>query len=104
MSEQIRGRAAAGDPTALPSDELPAPEERIVQELIGARLYASCELVPIDEQTWAIRGSIAYEGEVILAEFDNLRDARAALDELEAAGLTPPRSDPGTRPREDGQP
>jgi hypothetical protein len=35
-----------------------------------------------DERTWAIRGSIAYEGEVILAEFDTREVAMLALERL----------------------
>jgi uncharacterized protein involved in tolerance to divalent cations len=65
--------------------DLPPSAERVVQELVDEHLHASCQLVPIDDQTWAIRGSIAYEGEVILAEFDNREDAELALEELAAA-------------------
>ena len=46
--------------------DLPPSEQRVVQALVDEHLQASCQLVPIDDQTWAIRGSIAYEGEVIL--------------------------------------
>ena len=45
----------------------------------------SCQLVPIDEHTWAIRGSIAVDGEVIVAEFDNPEDAEIAVEELAAS-------------------
>jgi hypothetical protein len=65
--------------------ELPPSVERVVQELLDEHLHASCELVPIDDQTWAIHGSIAYEGEVILAEFDNREDAELALEQLAAS-------------------
>ena len=65
--------------------DLPPSEQRVVQALVDEHLQASCQLVPIDDQTWAIRGSIAYEGEVILAEFDNREDAELALDQLAAA-------------------
>ena len=57
----------------------------LIQELVDEHVHVSCQLVPIDEQTWAIRGSIAYEGEVILAEFDTREDAVLALEELAAA-------------------
>ena len=66
------------------SDLTPA-EQRVVQELVDEHLQAWCELVLIDEHTWAIRGSIAYEGAVILAEFDSREDAELALQELAAA-------------------
>ena len=71
-------------PAALRHD-LPRAAERVVQELVDEHLQAWCELVVIDEHTWAIRGSIAYEGEVILAEFDSREDAELALEELAAA-------------------
>jgi hypothetical protein len=77
---------------------LPSAEQRNIEALIDEHVDVSCELIALDEHQWAIRGWIPVEGEVLLARFDNEADARAALDELESAGLTPPRS----RPREDG--
>jgi hypothetical protein len=64
--------------------DLPPATKRIVQELVDERLDAWCDVVVIAEQTWAIRGSIAYEGEVILAEFDSRDLAVLALEELAA--------------------
>jgi hypothetical protein len=58
---------------------------QVVQELIDEHVHVSCDLVPIDGQTWAIHGSIAYEGEVIVAEFQDQADAEAALMELAAS-------------------
>jgi hypothetical protein len=57
----------------------------IVQELLDERREAWCSLVLIDERTWAIRGSLAYEGEVILAEFDTREIAELALEWLVTA-------------------
>ena len=62
--------------------DLPAAEEHIVQALIDEHVHVSCKLEPIDEHTWAIHGSIAVDGEVILAEFDNPEDAELALEEI----------------------
>ena len=39
---------------------------------------------PVDEGTWAIVGTLAYEGVVILAEFDSREVAKLALEELAA--------------------
>jgi hypothetical protein len=51
--------------------------------LVGPeRREAWCDLVLIDQRTWAIRGSIAYEGEVILAEFATREVAELALEWL----------------------
>jgi hypothetical protein len=76
---------------------LPPPAQRNLEALIDERVAIECELIALDEHQWAIRGWVPVEGEVIVARFDNHADAHAALDQLEAAGLTPPR----TRPRED---
>jgi hypothetical protein len=56
-----------------------------MQELLDERRDAWCDLVPVDQRTWAIRGSIAYEGEVILAEFDTREIAELALEWLVTA-------------------
>jgi hypothetical protein len=67
---------------AVMDPELPAPVALVVQELLDERLEAWCDLVLVDERTWAIRGSIAYEGEVILAEFETRDLAELALERL----------------------
>jgi hypothetical protein len=74
---------------------LPESDEQVIRALIDEHADVSCELIALDEHQWAIRGWIAVEGDVLLARFDNEADARAALEELVAAGLTPPRSQPG---------
>ena len=65
--------------------ELPPSEERIVRTLVEEHVTVSCDLVPIDDHTWAIHGSIAVDGEVILAEFDDHDDAELAVEEIAAA-------------------
>jgi hypothetical protein len=65
--------------------DLPPSEERVVAALIDEHVHVSCELEPIDENTWAIHGSIAVDGEVILAEFDNVEDAEIAVEEIAAS-------------------
>jgi hypothetical protein len=62
--------------------ELPPAEERVVRALVDEHVHVSCELVPIDDHTWAIHGSIAVDGEVILAEFDNPEVAELALETI----------------------
>jgi hypothetical protein len=70
--------------------ELSQSQQRVIQELVAEHLQAWCDVVFLDERTWAIRGSIAYEGEVILAEFDSREIAIVALEVLAAAspGIT----------------
>jgi hypothetical protein len=60
-------------------------EQRIIEELIDEHVRFDYDLVPIDDQTWAIKGTIAVEGEVILAEFTTQDDARSALEQLARA-------------------
>jgi hypothetical protein len=80
MTEQ--NSAAAENNTVAGRPELPLSAANVVQELLEEHLHAWCDLVPIDDQTWAIRGSIAYDGEVILAEFDTREVAELALERL----------------------
>jgi len=62
-------------------------DERVVQILVDEHVEVSCYLVRIDDTTWAIQGSIAVDGEEIVAEFHNEADAESALEEIAAAGL-----------------
>jgi hypothetical protein len=64
--------------------ELTPAARRVVQELADEHLKAWCTVTPIDPSTWAIVGTLAYEGEVILAEFDTREVAVLALEELAA--------------------
>jgi hypothetical protein len=58
---------------------------RIVEALIEEHVRFHYDLFPIDDQTWAIHGSIVVDGEVILAEFATQDDARSALEQLSRA-------------------
>jgi hypothetical protein len=77
------------------------PAQRIIQELIDEHVRFDYDLVRIDDQTWAIHGSIAVDGEVILAEFTTQDDARSALEQLSQAEnvtATSDSPDPDDRP------
>ena len=76
---------AVGDALDPTRHDLPPSEQGVIQVLVDEHVHVSCQLVPIDDHTWAIRGSIAVDGEVILAEFDNPEDAERALEELAAS-------------------
>ena len=65
-------------------DEQLDRKQRIVQELIDEHIHASRDIVPIDDQTWALHGVIAVDGEVIIAEFDDRADAESALEQVAA--------------------
>jgi hypothetical protein len=68
-----------------PTTTLTESDERIVRTLVEEHVQVSCDLVPVDDHTWAIHGTIAVEGEVILAEFDDHDTAEAAVEEIAAA-------------------
>src|SRR5262249_44825906 len=61
---------------------------RAVEELLDEHLPYHCNLIRIDADTWAIHGSIAVSGDVILAEFTDKEQAEAALRLLWAAGAS----------------
>ena len=76
------------------------PAQRVIRELIDEHVRFDYDLVRIDDQTWAIHGFIAVDGEVILAEFTTQDDARSALEQLSRAenrSATPDRP-AGERP------
>jgi hypothetical protein len=65
--------------------EQAAREQRIIETLIDEHVRFHYDIVPIDNETWAIHGSIAVDGEVILAEFTTHDHARFALEQLSQA-------------------
>jgi hypothetical protein len=64
--------------------ELTPTARQVIRTLADEHLEAWCVVAPVDPQTWAIVGSLAYEGEVILAEFESREIAQLALEELAA--------------------
>jgi hypothetical protein len=46
------------------------------------------DAVAIDDRTWAIHGVIPVDGEVILAEFSTLEEARAVLENIANSATT----------------
>ena len=81
MPEQPVAIAVAMITTRL---ELTPAAHRVIRELADEHLHAWCVVTPIDERTWAIVGTLAYEGDVILAEFESREIAQLALEELAA--------------------
>jgi hypothetical protein len=57
-------------------------------ELISAHTPVAGDIVQIGATTWGIHGSFPVDGDVIVAEYDSLESARAALAQL------PPNWDP----------
>jgi adenylate cyclase len=86
------GQKTPGDPV-LDSDKLSAwlrPEVLFRDDL-------DCDIIAIDDHTWAIHGSIPVNGEVIIAEFDRLEEAEEVLMSLRP---DPPRD--GIEPDDEG--
>ncbi len=80
-------------------------QERLVQEIVDEHVVR-CDLAPIGDQAWAIYGSIAVDGNVIVAEFGNRADAQSLLDQITLAehriGSAPKWTAADNRPRAGG--
>jgi hypothetical protein len=55
---------------------------RFIEELVDEQATVAGDVLEIDDQTWAIHGSIAMDGDVIMAEFTREEDAVEALAAL----------------------
>ena len=64
------------------------PPAAVVQQLIEQHARVSGDIVPIDGHTWAIHGLIAVDGDVIMAEFDDLDYMLATIIWHEMAHLS----------------
>ena len=60
------------------------PQLVFLEELVEERATIAGDVVEIDAHTWAIHGSIAVDGDVIMAEYESEAHARIVLDELAA--------------------
>ena len=66
------------DPAAEPDRELV-----FLEELVEEHATIAGDVIEIDTHTWAIHGSIAVDGDVIMAEFDTEEHARHVLEDLD---------------------
>ena len=57
-------------------------EVRALEQLVEERVCIAGDVVEVSVGVWAIHGSIPVDGEVILAEFPLLAEARSVLDRL----------------------
>jgi len=55
---------------------------RLLEQLVDQRVRVAGDVVEVSLGVWAIHGSIPVDGEVILAEFSMLDEARSVLDQL----------------------
>ena len=60
----------------------PDPQLTFLEELVEEHATIAGDVIEIDAHTWAIHGSIAVDGDVIMAEYDTEEHARIVLGEL----------------------
>ena len=58
------------------------PQLTFLEELVDEHATIAGDVIEIGAHTWAIHGSIAVDGDVIMAEYDTEEHARIVLDEL----------------------
>jgi hypothetical protein len=58
------------------------PQLVFLEELVEEHATIEGDVIEIDAHTWAIHGSIAVDGDVIMAEYESEEHARIVLDEL----------------------
>ena len=77
--------------TGRPDDQ-PDHRLRFLQGQLNDHAQIAEDIVEIAAHTWAIYGSIAVDGEVIMAEFDTQDEAKTALRQLFESEHLPPAS------------
>ena len=65
----------------------PSAQLRFLQQLLDGQARIAGDVLELEAGTWALHGSIPTDGEVLVAEFDSLDEARTVL-----ARLAPPLS------------
>jgi hypothetical protein len=85
MSDRV-DRSAAETATTDGDSTSGSDSRRVfLEELLEEHATIAGDVIEIDAHTWAIHGSIAVDGEVIMAEYDTEEHARIALDGLTTA-------------------
>jgi hypothetical protein len=74
-----------------PRDLDPDRQLQFLRALLDEHASIDGDVLKISEDTWAIHGGIAVDGEVLMAEFASYDEARYVLDQVR--GSTPPTSD-----------
>ncbi len=70
--------------------EQPDPQLPFLKDLIDEHATIAGDIIEVSTGTWAIHGSIAVDGEVLMAEYDSLDQARIALGNLPQQTTEPP--------------
>jgi hypothetical protein len=86
QAEHGFGHCGLGRANMIPSEENRDQyddDADIIRELVSEHVQLHQNVIEIDEQTWAIHGHIAYDGDVIAATFSSANDAWAGLSHLQ---------------------
>ena len=74
------------------SDKDPDRQLQFLRDLLEENAWIDGDVFEISNDTWAIHGVIPYDGEVLMAEFGTLDEAKHVLDQVRDA--TRPAIDP----------
>ena len=72
-----------------PGDRDPDRQLQFLLNLVDDKAFIDGDVLEISDNTWAIHGEIAVEGEILMAEFDTNDQARNALELLRRAARPP---------------
>jgi hypothetical protein len=72
-----------------PGDRDPDRQLQFLLNLVDDKAFIDGDVLEISDNTWAIHGEIAVEGEILMAEFDTYDQARNALELLRRAARPP---------------
>jgi hypothetical protein len=84
MSDDLDRDQAAPATTSRHSPSQPDAQLVFLEELVEEHAVIAGDVIQIDADTWAIHGTIAVDGDVIMAEYESEAHARGVLDELTA--------------------
>ena len=72
-----------------PGDRDPDRQLQFLLNLVDDKAFIDGDVLEISDNTWAIHGEIAVEGEILMAEFDTYDQARNALEVLRRTARPP---------------
>jgi len=79
-----------------PRDPAPDRQLQFLLALLDDNASIDGDVLEISEDTWAIHGQIAVEGEILMAEFGTYDQARNVLDQVRRTTLPASDADPAS--------
>lgn len=70
-----------------PSSDLPTSHGDPVDDVVDLRANIAGDIVDVGGHRWAIYGTIPVDGNVLVAEYDSIAEARSVLTELDPASF-----------------